>query len=97
MKTITLKEAYALAATPPLLNNNHHKVQPNIGLLVASLAKDEHNAALLAHAYNVLPGLVAAANEVLRPHLEQPGKGWTLAMKELSVAVDKANQVEVPS
>ena len=106
MKTITLKEAYKQSPKVPLLNNNTHKVQPNLGLLIKSIADDPDTAALLAHAYNVLPEVVVALKEIenemgyilrtqrINGRIGNPEEwgSWRL----LQSSISKANTVHIP-
>lgn len=100
MKTITLKEAYEKATPAPLLNNNQHRIQPNLSLLIQAITEnDDVTSALLAHAYNMLPELVEAL-ETIHEWGEREHRftvQWAATFGPIvRAAITKANKVELP-
>lgn len=120
MKTITLEEAYKLATPGPLCVSQAYGIGRTIGSGGDASPigwcdcvghPNELNAALLAHAFNVLPVVVAAledaARELMANHAvdsvryaeKNPGLPplpEPISMVDIRAALAKANQVEVP-
>lgn len=108
-KTITLKEAYSKATKGPLrLHQTDGKTYPSIrgdgSRCVADCGSRsdqvaQANAALLAHAFNVLPEVVTTLEE-LRHWLTNPDLSKSVIeayCHDIDLVLAKANQVAIPA
>ena len=103
-KHISLDEAYKLATQGPLVSTTGDFIRPASGGLIAKAAGDtdqqtEVNAALLAHAFNVLPEVVEALRDahLQFEHNGQESDSDKEVLNKIEAVLAKATTVEVPS
>lgn len=107
MKTITLKEAYAKAPKRPAKSDFVGNIEMPGGLEWAHCQfgdcsstdeQDAHNAALLTHAFNVLPEVVKELAEAIAiiEYWKDKDAALERDWQHMKSVLTKANQVEVP-
>ena len=106
MKILTLEEAYA-KAPPKAVPDEFGLIEDGKGIEWAECLsehddQDAHRAALLAHAFNVLPEVVEllelAANQasILAAHIPSEAHLYHADEAKMRAALAKANRVQIP-